>query len=430
MATNLFPTPVMQFFDANGNPLAGGKLFTYAAGTTTPQATYTNYGGGTANTNPVILDSAGRAAIWLNNNRYYMVLKDANDVQIWTADDVNGPNGPTLAALAAGNGATLIGYTPTDTGVATTVNTRLQQLDGVSATATATDREYKAAVNAYRNATAVSGGTPGFVNFNIYAKTDTGATETAFEWGITSVMNNYSAAGQNVALYGQGNKRSTGPTWGVVSEVRDFTQTANPTAGLVSVEAGIFANGTDNNNNRVGVDVSVGKGVAGGTINTTAIGLRIAPTNLDPTEGQLKDGINLGGNITTGVSINSSGTWGIRLAGAYTVGVDLSAGTHSLAAIRIKAGENISFDATASYQLLYNAPVGGVAGLRYIAAGVERAIISNSGGIVLGETVTWTSTYTSTFATAGTNGAVPAQVAGYITVYVGPNNYKIPYFNP
>lgn len=426
MATNLFPTPVMQFFDANGNPLAGGKLFTYAAGTTTPQATYTNYGGGTANTNPVILDSAGRAAIWLNDNKYYMVLKDANDVQIWTADDVNGPNGPTLALLAAGNGATLIGYTPTDTGVATTVNTRLQQLDGVSATATSTDREYKAAVNAYRNATAVSGGTPGYVNFTIYSQTDTGASETAYEWGITGVMNNYSAAGENVAVYGQGNKRAAGPTWGIVAEARDYTNSANPANGLVGLESGLFANGTDNNNTRVGVDVSVGKGVAGGTINTTAIGLRIGPTNADPTQGQLKNGINLGGNITTGVSINSSGTWGIYFSGTNTVGIDLSAGTHATSALRIKNGENIAFDASSVYQLRHQS--GGIPGLTYSVSGTDKILFSDVGGIILAETIAWTSAYAFTSASAGTNGAPPAQVGGYIKVNVNGVDVKIPYY--
>lgn len=435
MTTNLFPTPVMQFFDANGNPLAGGKLFTYQAGTTTPQATYTDYGGGTANSNPVILDSAGRAAIWLNDNKYYMVLKDANDVQLWTADDVNGPNGPTLALLAAGNGATLIGYTPTDTGVATTVNARMQLLDGVSPTATATDREYGAAVNAYRNATAVSGGTVGFVNFNVYAKTATGASETAFEWGVTGIMDNYSAAGENVAVYGQGNKRSTGPTWAIVGEARDFTNTANPANGLITVEAGLFANGTDNNNNRVAIDVSIGKGVAGGTINTTAIGLRIAPTDQDPTQGQLKDGINLAGNITTGVSLNCSGTWGVRLAGTNTVGIDLSAGTHSTSAIRIKEGENIAFDVNSFYRLRYAAPVGGIAGLYYsvpvLGVQTDKLIINNSGGIVLGQTLTWltTSGFTATSATAGTSGATPAQVVGYLIIFIGSTQYKIPYYN-
>ena len=66
MPTTLIPNPVMQFFDANGNPLVGGKLFTYAAGTTTPQSTFTDYNGATANTNPVIMNSRGEAgaATW------------------------------------------------------------------------------------------------------------------------------------------------------------------------------------------------------------------------------------------------------------------------------------------------------------------------------------------------------------------------------
>lgn len=427
MATNLFPTPVMQFFDANGNPLAGGKLYTYAAGTTTPQATYTSYSGSTANTNPVILNAAGEAAIWLNDNKYYMVLKDANDVEQWTADNVNGPNGPTLALLAAGNGATLIGYTPTDTGVATTVNARLQLLDGVSPTATATDREYNAAVNAYRNAAAVSGGTPGYVNFTVFSKTVTGASETAYEWGITGVMDNYSAAGENVAVYGQGNKRSTGPTWGIVSEARDYTQAANPAYGLVSIEAGIFANDTDNNNTRVGVDISVGKGVAGGTINTTAVGLRIGPTNADPTQGQIKDGIVLGGNITVGISHGSSGTWGLYMFGTNTVGIDLSAGTNTTSAIRIKAGENIAFDASSTYRLRYSSS--GVAGLYYSVSGTDKLAITNAGGLILAETIAWTNAYAYTSATAGANGAPPAQVAGYVKVNIAGVDVKIPYYS-
>ena len=70
MTTTLTPSPIMQFFDANGNPLVGGKLYTYAAGTTTPQATFTDYNGATANTNPVIFNSRGEAAVWCGNSRY------------------------------------------------------------------------------------------------------------------------------------------------------------------------------------------------------------------------------------------------------------------------------------------------------------------------------------------------------------------------
>ena len=49
-----------QFFDNNGNVLSGGLLYTYEAGTTTPQTTFTSRSGTIANTNPIILDSAGR----------------------------------------------------------------------------------------------------------------------------------------------------------------------------------------------------------------------------------------------------------------------------------------------------------------------------------------------------------------------------------
>ena len=426
MTTTLTPSPIMQFFDANGNPLVGGKLFTYAAGTTTPQATYTDYNGATANTNPVIFNSRGEAAVWCGNSRYYMELKDANDTLIWTADNVNGANGPTLALLAASNGATLIGYTPTDNNVTTTVNDRLQLLDGVSPTATGTDREYKASVNALRDASAVAGGTVGYVNPTIFARTITGATETSFEWTNVAVMDNYSAAGENVALYGQGNKRAVGPTWGIVSEARDFTQVANPTKGLVGLEVGVFANNTDTANQRVGVDISVGKGVAGGTINTTSYGLRIGPTNSDLTEGQVTNGVTLQGNMTVGVQVSSSGTWGIQMSGTYTDGIDLGTTTNSKSAIRIKNGDNMAFDASSAYRLRHNST--GVVGLTYSVSGTDKIILSDAGGIVLSETVTWTSAYSSTTATIGTNGAPPAQVQGYVTVNIQGTDYKIPYY--
>jgi hypothetical protein len=89
MTTNLLTPPKAQFFDANGNPLVGGKLYAYAAGTTTPQATYTDYAGGTANTNPVILDSRGEASVWLGENPYKFKLTTSTDVEVWTVDNVN-----------------------------------------------------------------------------------------------------------------------------------------------------------------------------------------------------------------------------------------------------------------------------------------------------------------------------------------------------
>ena len=65
MTTALSPSPKQQFFTAGGVPLVGGKLYTYAAGTSTPLATYQDSSGTVSNTNPIILDSRGEANVWL-----------------------------------------------------------------------------------------------------------------------------------------------------------------------------------------------------------------------------------------------------------------------------------------------------------------------------------------------------------------------------
>lgn len=427
MTTTLTPSPIMQFFDANGNPLVGGKLFTYAAGTTTPQATYTDYTGSTANTNPVIFNSRGEAAVWCGNSRYYMELKDANDTLIWTADNVNGANGPTLALLAASNGATLIGYTPSDTNVPETLNSRMQLLDGVSVTAGALDSYSGASINVFRDASAVAGGTFGFVNAASVARTTTGATETSFEWTTLSIVDNYSAAGENVAFYGQGNKRAVGGTWGGVFEARDFTQVANPVGGLVGLEVDVFANGTDTGIERIGVDVVTGKGVSTGTLPTVGVGIRIGPTGAIPTNGQYSNGIQCIGNMTTGINLACSGTWGVYATGSLAVGLDLSSATISTSAIRIKDGDNIAFDASTTYKLTHKNP--GIAGLYYTAGGTDRICLSDTGQLILGATISWTNTYAFTSATAGTNGAPPAQVAGYLKVNISGVDVKIPYYS-
>lgn len=85
----LSPNPKQQFFDANGSPLSGGKIYTYEAGTSTPVATYQDASGVTANTNPIILDSRGMCNIWLlTTKNYKYVVKDADDVMIFTTDNI------------------------------------------------------------------------------------------------------------------------------------------------------------------------------------------------------------------------------------------------------------------------------------------------------------------------------------------------------
>ena len=94
------PSPIggfaAQFFDNNGVILSGGKIYTYAAGTTTPQATYTSSLGNTAHANPIILDSAGRVPggeIWLTDNLLYkFVIETSTGSLLGTYDNIFGIN--------------------------------------------------------------------------------------------------------------------------------------------------------------------------------------------------------------------------------------------------------------------------------------------------------------------------------------------------
>jgi hypothetical protein len=101
--TSLSPTPKLQFFDLNGAPLSGGLLYTYAAGTTTPLASYTDSTGLIANTNPIVLDSRGEANVWLSGAIYKFALYTSVSVLIWTVDNINGS---TFASNATGDGTT------------------------------------------------------------------------------------------------------------------------------------------------------------------------------------------------------------------------------------------------------------------------------------------------------------------------------------
>ena len=64
-----------QFYTSAGVPAALHLLYTYESGTTTPLETYTDATGDTANANPITLDSAGRANLWIGNRVYALELK-------------------------------------------------------------------------------------------------------------------------------------------------------------------------------------------------------------------------------------------------------------------------------------------------------------------------------------------------------------------
>ena len=94
---SLMPQGKHAYFDANGDPLAGGKIYTYSAGTTTPLATYSDQAGSTPNANPVVLDARGEATIFWGTGPYKVSLYTSADVLVWTVDNLY----PSYSAASA-----------------------------------------------------------------------------------------------------------------------------------------------------------------------------------------------------------------------------------------------------------------------------------------------------------------------------------------
>lgn len=90
MAATGFLSAQVQFFDNNGDPLVGGKLYFYQAGTVTPQDTFTDSSLSVPNTNPVILDSAGRAVIYFSPTpAYKCICQTSAGASVWTQDNIS-----------------------------------------------------------------------------------------------------------------------------------------------------------------------------------------------------------------------------------------------------------------------------------------------------------------------------------------------------
>jgi hypothetical protein len=249
---SVFLSPVggagAQFFDNSGNVLTGGKLYTYAAGTTTPQATYTSSTGSTFHANPIVLDAAGRVPsggeIWLADNiSYKFALKTSTDVLIATWDNIDGINQTGVAT-----NADVVTYDPPFTGgVATNVEAKLAQTvsvkdfgavgDGVTddsaaiqAAITAASRVYFPAGNYLCNFTVKSGSylygdgnsntiLTGFTADPVISN-DAGAIDAALVFiKDMRVVAEATHTGFAIDLRGNQNSPYTGPRYGGIDNV-------------------------------------------------------------------------------------------------------------------------------------------------------------------------------------------------------------------
>jgi hypothetical protein len=130
MAGSLLPQPKQTFTDDAGKPLVGGQIYTYAAGTLTPKATYQDAALTIANTNPVIANARGEVIMY-GAGTYRLILKDKQGNTLWDRDNIESVAsavGAQIGGLSGGAGASLVGYQQSGTGAAArTVQDKLRE---------------------------------------------------------------------------------------------------------------------------------------------------------------------------------------------------------------------------------------------------------------------------------------------------------------
>lgn len=156
-----FPGTVWTILDASGNPVSGAKVYTYAAGTLTAKAVYTDASLVTASSNPVIADTSGRVTFFMGSGAYRFRVFDSNDVEIpaLAEDDINQSDG-FGDSLALSSGASLIGWISAAAGaVLRTIQAKLRDEINV--------KDYGAVADGtFTVGTGVVGGTDNLAAFN------------------------------------------------------------------------------------------------------------------------------------------------------------------------------------------------------------------------------------------------------------------------
>lgn len=171
-----------------------------------------------------------------------------------------------------------------------------------------------------------TGGTPGVVNSVSHASATVSSGVADYVWAGLDLLSNGATAGENVARYSQAIKTSTGPTWGMVAEVDDTTETANPSGAIYGLEVDASANGTDDSNTRRGAEVVLWRSNAAGADATFAYGWRLGPSATDNGHITVKKGFSFHGSS------------------AFQIGIDLSETTYSTAALMLGASSVVSWN--------------------------------------------------------------------------------------
>ena len=247
-----------QFFDNNGVPLNGGLIYTYDAGTTTPASTYTDSSAVTNNTNPIVLDSAGRtpAQIWLTaGSSYKFILKTSAGVTIKTDDNIFASYElDKVVGVAVGLGGNsvatniAVGDTALDTNTSGSNNTAVgydtmtANTDGVQNTAVgalALDANTGGDYNTAIGYSALTAATTANYNTALGYRADNAAVTGAGNTGVGSDALLLATGSNNTAIgYAAGNAMTTGSNNTVIgydADVSSATVSNEVTLGNSSV---------------------------------------------------------------------------------------------------------------------------------------------------------------------------------------------------
>lgn len=274
-----------------------------------------------------------------------------------------------------------------------------------------------------------TGGTVGHVGSALRAQTNVSPTANgSFEWTALFVMdnnapNNPSGGGpgsgvspQNVAMYGQAIKRNTSATWAGCLEIRDSQAPANGAA--IGLEITCVADGADSViPQRIGSHVTLIDGVPIGQDVEWGRAYWADAVSV-PGGGRFRIGYDYTGGVGDAVfsataTTNTNASL-IKDKSTLAVGINLTQATYTTnRAIHLKMGQRIALNEDATQTL------------RGSAAGpVFEGRLNLTGSFAVPSAGNTTSS-----AAAGTSGAAPSQVAGYITILIDGVTKKIPFYN-
>lgn len=271
-----------------------------------------------------------------------------------------------------------------------------------------------------------TGGAAGYVNAGLRVDTTTGAGVTNFEWAIVGVNNVLAAAGEHVGIYGQGNMKGTGGTWGGVLEACDMTYTNSVgKVGLTGAEVDCYFNDTDVGGLRTGLSVVAGDAKFNRTGTAGIAGYATYGILVQSQSGgaacSWKVGVLVNNATDSSFQANANGIYAFRTTGTYQLGLDLSGAVIATAAIRMSSGQAIAFD-IASVRQLASANTG-APGLLYSTSGTAKVRIRDDGGIGLnGDVMLIPGTYQTGAQTTTLGAGKPGTTGGapgtWISIFV------------